>query len=51
MCKKDVSPLDGHLTHHDSRLHDCTDGLHDCMYLSEETYAVNPSIVELYGTF
>ena len=27
MCKKDVSPLDGHLTHHDSRLHDCTDGL------------------------
>ena len=27
MCTKDVSPLDGHLTHHDSRLHDCTDGL------------------------
>ena len=27
MCKKDVSPLDGHLTHHDSRLHNCTDGL------------------------
>ena len=43
MCKK-TTPLDGHLTHHDSCLHDCIDGL-----IAPKSLPIFKSIILLVG--